>query len=96
MKRFQKLDDTGKASIMGSIWVILFSITAFINNAMWWVIFCLITLMFFVICVYDARLERTKSALEQKKRAHRAMYERYLSFVEEEIKNGEDIGRKRL
>lgn len=83
MKRFQKLDDTSRASIIIVTWSIVFDATMIFCTAIWWLIFIFVSLSWTMYLIYDTKLEQMEKKLEQKKKVMNAMYRESMNFAKD-------------
>lgn len=92
MKRFQKLDDTSRASIIIVTWSIAFDAAMIFCTAIWWLIFAFVSVLWTMYLIYDTKLEQLEKRLERKNRAMRIMYSESMRFAEDyEGKERKDI-----
>lgn len=92
MKRFQKLDDTSRASIVIVTWSIAFDAAMIFCTAIWWLIFAFVSVLWTMYLIYDTKLEQLEKRLERKNRAMRIMYSESMRFAEDyEGKERKDI-----
>lgn len=92
MKRFQKLDDTSRASIVIVTWSIAFDAAMIFCTATWWLIFIFVSLSWTMYLIYDTKLEQLEKRLERKNRAMRIMYRESMNFAKDyEGKERKDI-----
>lgn len=83
MKRFQKLDDTSRASIIIVTWAIAFDAAVIFCTAIWWLIFVFVSLSWTMYLIYDTKLEQMKKRLERKKKIINAMYRESMNFAKD-------------
>lgn len=83
MKRFQKLDDTSRASIIIVTWAIAFDAAVIFCTAIWWLIFIFVSLSWTMYLIYDTKLEKMEKRLEQKKKIINAMYRESMNFAKD-------------
>lgn len=81
MKRFQKLDDTSRASIIIVTWSIAFDAAMIFCTAIWWLIFIFVSLSWTMYLIYDTKLEQMEKRLERKKKIMNAMYRESMNFA---------------
>lgn len=81
MKRFQKLDDTSRASIIIVTWAIAFDAAVIFCTAIWWLIFIFVSLSWTMYLIYDTKLEQMEKRLERKKKIMNAMYRESMNFA---------------
>lgn len=81
MKRFQKLDDTSRASIIIVTWAIAFDAAVLFCTAIWWLIFIFVSLSWTMYLIYDTKLEQMEKRLERKKKIMNAMYRESMNFA---------------
>lgn len=83
MKRFQKLDDTSRASIVIVTWALAFDAAALFCTAIWWLIFAFVSVLWTMYLIYDTKLEQMEKRLERKKKAMNTMYSESMRFAED-------------
>lgn len=83
MKRFQKLDDTSRASIIIVTWAIAFDAAVLFCTAIWWLIFIFVSLSWTMYLIYDTKLEQMEKRLERKKKIMNAMYRESMNFAKD-------------
>lgn len=83
MKRFQKLDDTSRASIIIVTWAIAFDAAVIFRTAIWWLIFAFVSLSWTMYLIYDTKLEQMEKRLERKKKIMNAMYRESMNFAKD-------------
>lgn len=83
MKRFQKLDDTSRASIIIVTWAIAFDAAVIFCTAIWWLIFIFVSLSWTMYLIYDTKLEQMEKRLERKKKIMNAMYRESMNFAKD-------------
>lgn len=83
MKRFQKLDDTSRASIIIVTWSIAFDAAMIFCTAIWWLIFIFVSLSWTMYLIYDTKLEQMEKRLERKKKIMNAMYRESMNFAKD-------------
>lgn len=83
MKRFQKLDDTSRASIIIVTWAIVFDAAVIFCTAIWWLIFIFVSLSWTMYLIYDTKLEQMEKRLEQKNKIINAMYRESMNFAKD-------------
>lgn len=83
MKRFQKLDDTSRASIIIVTWALAFDAAVIFCTAIWWLIFAFVSILWTMYLIYDTKLEQMEKRLERKKKAMNAMYSESMRFAED-------------
>lgn len=83
MKRFQKLDDTSRASIIIGTWSIAFDAAMIFCTAIWWLIFIFVSLSWTMYLIYDTKLEQMEKRLERKKKIMNAMYRESMNFAKD-------------
>lgn len=83
MKRFQKLDDTSRASIIIVTWSIAFDAAMIFCTAIWWFIFIFVSLSWTMYLIYDTKLEQMEKRLERKKKIMNAMYRESMNFAKD-------------
>lgn len=81
MKRFQKLDDTSRASIIIVTWALAFDAAVIFCTAIWWLIFIFVSLSWTMYLIYDTKLEQMEKRLERKKKIMNAMYRESMNFA---------------
>lgn len=92
MKRFQKLDDTSRASFIIVTWALAFDAAVLFCTAIWWLIFAFVSVLWTMYLIYDTKLEQLEKRLERKNRAMRIMYSESMRFAEDyEGKERKDI-----
>lgn len=92
MKRFQKLDDTSRASIIIVTWALAFDAAVLFCTAIWWLIFAFVSVLWIMYLIYDTKLEQMEKRLEQKKKIINAMYRESMNFAKDyEGKERSDI-----
>lgn len=82
-KRFQKLDDTSRASIIIVTWSIAFDAAMIFCTAIWWLIFIFVSLSWTMYLIYDTKLEQMEKRLERKKKIMNAMYRESMNFAKD-------------
>lgn len=83
MKRFQKLDDTSRASIIIVTWAIAFDAAVIFCTAIWWLIFIFVSLSWTMYLIYDTKLEQMEKRLERKKKIINAMHRESMNFAKD-------------
>lgn len=83
MKRFQKLDDTSRASIIIVTWALAFDAAVIFCTAIWWLIFAFVSLSWTMYLIYDTKLEQMEKRLERKKKIMNAMYRESMNFAKD-------------
>lgn len=83
MKRFRKLDDTSRASIIIVTWSIAFDAAMIFCTAIWWLIFIFVSLSWTMYLIYDTKLEQMEKRLERKKKIMNAMYRESMNFAKD-------------
>lgn len=83
MKRFQKLDDTSRASIIIVTWALAFDAAVIFCTAIWWLIFAFVSLQWIMYLIYDTKLEQMEKRLERKKKIMNAMYRESMNFAKD-------------
>lgn len=83
MKRFQKLDDTSRASIIIVTWALAFDAAVIFCTAIWWLIFIFVSLSWTMYLIYDTKLEQMEKRLERKKKIMNAMYRESMNFAKD-------------
>lgn len=83
MKRFQKLDDTSRASIIIVTWALAFDAAVIFCTAIWWLIFVFVSLSWTMYLIYDTKLEQMEKRLERKKKIMNAMYRESMNFAKD-------------
>lgn len=83
MKRFQKLDDTSRASIIIVTWSIAFDAAMIFCTAIWWLIFIFVSLSWTMYLIYDTKLEQMEKRLERKKKIMNTMYRESMNFAKD-------------
>ena len=83
MKRFQKLDDTSRASIIIVTWAIAFDAAVIFCTAIWWLIFIFVSLSWTMYLIYDTKLDQMEKRLERKKKIMNAMYRESMNFAKD-------------
>lgn len=83
MKRFQKLDDTSRASIIIVTWALAFDAAVIFCTAIWWLIFVFVSLSWTMYLIYDTKLEQMEKRLERKKKIINTMYRESMNFAKD-------------
>lgn len=83
MKRFQKLADTSRASIIIVTWSIVFDAAMIFCTTIWWLIFIFVSLSWTMYLIYDTKLEQMEKRLERKKKIMNAMYRESMNFAKD-------------
>lgn len=83
MKRFQKLDDTSRASIIIVTWALAFDAAVIFCTAIWWLIFAFVSVLWIMYLIYDTKLEQLEKRLEKKKKIMNAMYRESMNFAKD-------------
>ena len=83
MKRFQKLDDTSRASIIIVTWALAFDAAVIFCTAIWWLIFIFVSVLWTMYLIYDTKLEQMEKRLERKKKIMNAMYRESMNFAKD-------------
>lgn len=92
MKRFQKLDDTSRASFIIVTWALAFDAAVLFCTAIWWLIFAFVSVLWIMYLIYDTKLEQMEKRLERKKKIMNAMYCESMNFAKDyEGKERKDI-----